>query len=51
MKRYHIKDPLGGFYAFDIYGESKQDALNNYRTQWYPDRKRLPRGMAIWEAY
>jgi hypothetical protein len=49
MKKYNIHVP-GGFYAGTIYGNSKRDALNAYRLQWYPARDRLPRGVAIWEA-
>lgn len=49
MNRYHLQDPAAGFYALTVYGDNKQDALNRYRAQWYPDRARLPKGITIWE--
>ena len=48
MNRYFIQDPAAGFYAVTQYGESKRAALNAYRAQWYPNRRRLPKGVAIW---
>lgn len=50
MRRYHISDPVAGFYAATAYGDSKRDALNRYREQWYPERARLPRNVVIWEG-
>jgi len=50
MQRFHLQDASAGFYALTVYGASKRDALNRYRAQWYPQRDRLPRGIAIWNA-
>jgi len=50
MKRYHLQDRAANWCAATVYGTSKRDALNRYRAQWYPDRERLPRGIAIWES-
>ena len=47
MKRYMIHVP-SDFYAIDIYGESKKDAVNNYKK--FAKIDRMPRGYAIWEA-
>lgn len=50
MKRYFLNDPAAGFYSVTAYGTDKRDARNRYRSQWYPDRDRLPRGITLWEA-
>lgn len=49
MNRYSIHDPSASFYTFHGYGTSKREVLNEYRRQWYPNRKRLPRNVAIWQ--
>lgn len=50
MRRYYIHDAQCGLYAVTSYGTNKRDALNRYRAQWYPNKTRLPNGIAIWEA-
>ncbi len=50
MKRYHLQDRQANWQAQTVYGKSKRDALNKYRAQWYPNKSRLPRGIAIWES-
>ena len=51
VKRFSLPDPAAGTaYAATVYGNNQRDALNRYRAQRYPERARLPRGVAIWEA-
>jgi len=38
----------GLVYAMTIYGDSKRDAINKYKTQNY--MARMPSGYTIWEA-
>ena len=49
-KKFNLQDRAAGWYAVTVYGTSKRDALNRYRAQWYPERKRLPVGCSIWDA-
>ena len=47
MKKYFLHWN-GLVYACTIYGNSKRDALNRFKTQNYIDR--MPNGYSIWEA-
>ena len=46
MKRYFLHWN-GLVYAMTIYGHSKQDAINRYKTQNYMNR--MPDGYKVWE--
>jgi hypothetical protein len=49
MKRFAIHDPGAGFHSVTAYGRHKREALADYRSKWYPERRRLPRNISIWE--